>query len=49
MENTITDILKGAVLGGLASYFIPFVGPIKGAMFGALFLAILGVVRRTGK
>ncbi|MEH6504371.1 MAG: hypothetical protein V7682_10785 [Cycloclasticus sp.] len=49
IKTTVGDAVTGAILGGLASFFIPFLGPIKGAMIGALGLTILGVIRRTGK
>jgi len=49
MKATLEDAATGAVLGGLASFFIPFLGPIKGAMIGALCLTILGVIRRTDR
>ena len=49
MKNAFESAATGALLGGLASFFIPFLGPIKGAMIGALSLVILGVVRGTGR
>jgi len=49
IKTTLVDALTGRILGGLTSFFIPFLGPVKGAMIGALGLTILGIVRRTGR
>ena len=43
------DIVKnaviGAIIGGLGSFFVPFLRPAKGAFLGALILVAIGIYK----
>jgi hypothetical protein len=41
----VKNALIGAALGGVASMFVPLLGPLKGALLGAFSLVALGVYR----
>ncbi|WP_428505345.1 SHOCT domain-containing protein [Roseateles sp.] len=47
--DIVKNAISGAAIGAVASLFIPFLRPVKGALLLALLFAGVGVYRNLGK